>query len=282
MANLNFSITRRWYFGKLNKQIRLCVAGINQRPSIYLEVDGGDDEVTLHLACIVGIWISFQGFVPDSIYPTYESKPYGKLRCSKSIKFYWYEWAVWWNLWMRDDEWRSTDPKWRRNSIHFDRLLMGKHSVAYEVLEEGNFLLPFFEGTYRVKVIKKMRVDSWQRWFTRKSVCFEVEAGYMENGKWVELPIPHQGKGENSWDCGEDGTYRMYFHSCNMENKERSSLYEGALYFWRSCMRQRERYGSASWIPSSYREKSINLLTAPPKPPRVERSGEANNVAKSS
>src|SRR5690606_38230523 len=43
-------------------------------------------------------------------------------------------------------------------------------------------------------------LDTWSRprWFPKMVKRIEIEMGE---------PIPHQGKGENSWDCGVDGTY---------------------------------------------------------------------------
>lgn len=149
---------------------------------------------------------------------------------------------------MREDEWNSTDPKWRRGSIHFDTLIKGKRTCTWENIDGGRFLLPFFEGCYEVEVIKKLRTDSYQRWFSRKSIAFEVRC---------DVGIPHEGKGDNSYDQDEGATFSIHFPGTRTRN---NSLYEAALYFWQSCMETRKRYGWPNWVPRRYRPLNVNVI----------------------
>lgn len=250
MKYLNFSYRKWFFFGKNhNRKIQIEICGITQLPHISFRVDGGDGEVQFHLALLLGVWITFQNFIPNSWYPqrksSYNSEP---LPDERALKIYWFEWAIWWNLWMPEDEWNSTDPKWRRGSIHFDRLLMGKHSCEWQNLDGGKFVLPFFEGVYEVEVIKKLRIDSFTRWFTRKSISFEVKC---------DAGVPHEGKGENSYDQGEDCTFAINFPGSRTKT---NTLYQAALYFWHSCMETRERYGSARWVPRAYSGTPLNVI----------------------
>jgi hypothetical protein len=66
-----------------------------------------------------------------------------------------------------------------------------------------------------------------------------------------EVPIAHEGKGESSWDCGENATY-----SCSMSSTKYQRLLsctDAALEFWKSCMKDRIRYGGDNWIPQRFR-----------------------------
>jgi hypothetical protein len=52
------------------------------------------------------------------------------------------------------------------------------------------------------------RIATRKRWFTQVNYSAEVEP---------RTPIPYQGKGENSWDCGEDGLHSMMGPAQNLE-----------------------------------------------------------------
>lgn len=54
-------------------------------------------------------------------------------------------------------------------------------------------------------------------------------------------PVPVPGKGENSWDCGENATYGM---SCAADTIE-----EAIGKFVSSTLRTRTRYGGQNWTP---------------------------------
>jgi DNA (cytosine-5)-methyltransferase 1 len=110
-------------------------------------------------------------------------------------------------------EWRAVDPWWIRG-VSIDLAL-----VPCEV--------PMPEGKY--PAVAKVERCTWKRprWFGRT----EIRA-------WLDIPkgIPHAGKGENSWDCGDDGLFGIGGASIDdaIENARRSVL------------RSRERYGNAS------------------------------------
>jgi hypothetical protein len=55
-------------------------------------------------------------------------------------------------------------------------------------------------------------------------------------------PVPFPGKGENSWDCGEDASYGF---GCAAETLE-----EGIGKFVASKLRDRGRNGGRGWTPT--------------------------------
>lgn len=83
------------------------------------------------------------------------------------------------------------------------------------------------EATVRVEA-RESRRPRWP-WAYRKSL-----------GSWIEVPKPPQfaGKGENSWDCGDDGIY-------GMGSRETSPAAVVGDYI-KAVLKNRERYGMPS------------------------------------
>lgn len=80
--------------------------------------------------------------------------------------------------------------------------------------------------------------DSWRRprWFRRTVVRAHVK---MNTGE--QIPIP--GKGENSWDCGEDANYSQTFPAKTIE--------EALAHVAADAMRTREKRGGPNWRPAN-------------------------------
>lgn len=116
-----------------------------------------------------------------------------------SLKFH--NWALWWSIW-RDPMggWSSRESKLRTGSLHFDNLIFGKAVYSSEVLEERDIVVPMPEKSYAAKATRTMDRWKYPRRFTREIMRVQIE---------VPEGIPHEGKGENSYDCGPDATYSM-------------------------------------------------------------------------
>lgn len=252
---------RKWWYFKKGRSISIEVAGFKSNPSIYFRADGDEGDITFHIAFFVGIWVSFERFIPRSWYPTYESKTYGKLPAEREFSLSFHGGRFWWNFWV-SDEWSSwtKNKTWRKGCWRIVDWIKGKHQYSRVEAGKDYLLLPFFEGIYNVEVIKYERIDKWQRWPSRKMVSWEIKAGYYDDkGEFIEKPIPVEGKGENSWDCDEDATYSMSFPGHPFKKNIKSS-YDAALYFWHSMMKDRERRGSATWVPKSHSNKILNII----------------------
>ncbi|HXI16285.1 MAG TPA: hypothetical protein VNM48_07925, partial [Chloroflexota bacterium] len=75
----------------------------------------------------------------------------------------------------------------------------------------------------------------WPHWpLTRRMVRADVQ---------VPEGVPHPGKGENAWDCGEDATYAL---TCAEQTPEAAV---GRLV--ESVLRDRRRYGGDQWRPQA-------------------------------
>lgn len=146
---------------------------------------------------------------------------------------YWYEKSLWWSLWARRYESRRKDPWWKRtHCIQFDDLLFGRAKYSDEVLSEHEVLIPMPEGSYPAKV--KMETHTWKRprWFAHSGTYANVD---------IEGGIPFMGKGENSWDCGEDGLYGSSMPAESVEEAIGKTV--------ASVLESRRKYGNVRNLP---------------------------------
>lgn len=109
--------------------------------------------------------------------------------------------ALWWQFGGNNMEWSSTTPRWKHGCFHFDDFLLGQQKFSERVLSTHEVLIPMPEGPYQAKL--KLEECEWKRprwpWPIRRRTA-QVE---------IPVGIPHQGKGENSWDCGEDALFGL-------------------------------------------------------------------------
>lgn len=144
-------------------------------------------------------------------------------------------WAIWWSIW-RDamGGWSSTDPKWRNGCFHFDDFFLGRVAYSTRDLSTEETRIAFPEATYAATV--KIYESTWKRprWFARRCIRSEVK---------VPEGVPFPGKGENSWDCGEDAAFGI---TCG------ATTVEGAIaWVVESVLKSRRRHGgSVNWVPS--------------------------------
>lgn len=107
--------------------------------------------------------------------------------------------TLWLKLWSDPMEHRRVDPKWWDTAVHFDDLILGKVQYTRETLKEGETEIHMPEGTYPASY--KVEKATWRRprWPWSKTLT----------DVWFDIPvgIPHDGKGENSWDQGMDATF---------------------------------------------------------------------------
>ena len=114
-----------------------------------------------------------------------------------------------------------------------DRLL-GRMDCVTETGEPFSVVVPLPEGNYPGECRREKRTWQRKRWpFSRRE-----RVGY-----WIDMKIapPVPGKGENSWDCDDDGVY----------GTGGATVAEAIANVTRAALRDRERYGSKNWTPSA-------------------------------
>ena len=133
-----------------------------------------------------------------------------------------HDWTLWIELWTDRWGWKRGDRKW---SFNFRDFILGKPTYADETFSTREVVIPMPEGTYLATL--RMYEGRWARprWFTKRISLASVD---------IPGGIPHAGKGENSWDCGEDATYGL---SCQATAPE-----EAIGKTVESVLRDRRRY----------------------------------------
>jgi hypothetical protein len=139
--------------------------------------------------------------------------------------------AIWASLWANPNEWNRSDPWYRQShSFHFVDFMLGRHKHTEETIETRDVLIPMPEGSYPATV--RMVRAKWKRsrWFGVNRTCADVK---------IEKGIPVEGKGENSWDCGEDATYGLWMPNV-------TSVEDAIGKVVASCLKDRKKYGTPS------------------------------------
>ncbi len=196
----------------------------------------------------VALWFSIGGLIPrarmeDDARWARKAKAVGKKKSwqvygewikrqpgERETGFSIHNWKIWFNFWQPTMEWKSRTPWYR--SFAFDPIdfLLGRHKYSEKLRYKECVLVPMPEKTYKGHV--KIFESSWKRplWpFTKRIIRSTIK---------VPEGLPHAGKGENSWDCGDDATFSLT--SCAATpNKAVEALIK--------CeTRDRKRYGNAS------------------------------------
>lgn len=112
-----------------------------------------------------------------------------------------------WNIWFRDGwsmslnlfsdtmGWKRGDWKWY---INFGDKIKGKYEVSKKVIIERDILIPMPERPYQAHAVLADWTWTYKHWFPMTIRRCEIN---------IPEGLPHEGKGENSWDCGKDATF---------------------------------------------------------------------------
>lgn len=234
-----------WHLGPQDRErttIGLCWVLLGLRCGLRFDVHQADG-VGLHLAVSVPVL--------GSLYLTLDGPPFSwlarwLLRLSKAgyndreVNVYVHDWSLWWSFWNNSMEWSRKTPRWRHGCFHALDLLLGKWKYAERDLAVAQAVVPMPEGAYPATVTLKEATWKRPRWFTRRLLRAEVDVNAN--------PIPCPGKGENSWDCGEDATYSL---SC-VANTVEAAI---AAMVETSLRKRRRHGGSVMWQPEPKREE---------------------------
>lgn len=114
--------------------------------------------------------------------------------------------------------------------------------LSHEVVYEEPATVPMPEGEYPCTVKLEQSVWGRPRWRWNREIALHADVD-------MGVPIPVPGKGENSWDCGDDATHSMWLPA--------TSVPEAISKVAADAMRTRERYASATWQPSDGWPKEV-------------------------
>lgn len=193
---------------------------------------GDDFDLTASLSVpwLFSFYVNVEGFFPDRLKRWIG---YGR-QTGVSL----YEEYLWINFWWSDpaETWGESKNRFPSFHITFDwkSFLFGKTIYTRETLTDwADIQVPLPEATYPAKA--RIERQTWRRsrWpGKRVRVYANIES---ERG----IPVP--GKGENSWDCGEDAIMGL---------GSEPTLAAAVAQYVKSVLETRERYGgSINWRP---------------------------------
>lgn len=137
-------------------------------------------------------------------------------------------------------EWYSDKQKNKAVNPGFYKSFFWKDKVfghaKYDTvtLQEEQTKIPMPEGNYDAVV--RIERATWKRprWPFAQVV-------YRANINVENNPIPHPGKGENSWDCEDDATFSL--------STPAKTISEAVSAMVESILERREKYGGKGWLP---------------------------------
>jgi hypothetical protein len=156
----------------------------------------------------------------------------------REIGWQFFSGTFWLRLWHDPMESRcgpNGDPWWWEMRVNIPDLLLGRNKYSDEVLETREIVVPMPEGSYTGRCTMKLETWKRPRWFAKRLVRAHID---MNEGQ--QIPFP--GKGEDSWNCGEDATFGL----CTPAR----DVVEATAHLFQSVMRDRARYGNGfNWRP---------------------------------
>ena len=142
--------------------------------------------------------------------------------------------GIWFHLWVAEDDLHGKRPRWRDFVVYPLDLLLGRQEYSCKKLNAQSVVIPLPEGSYPATVTLECARWKRRRWpfpLVRMTADIDIPQG---------VPVP--GKGENSWDCGDDAIYGM---SCAATTVE-----EAISKVVSSALRDRMRYGGSHVMQS--------------------------------
>lgn len=164
-----------------------------------------------------------------------------------------HDWAIWWQFGGSKHSWSSRTPKWKDGNFNFQDFFLGKTSYECKVIKTHEVFIPMPEGKYEATV--SMEEASWKRprWFTKTQRSAKVD---------IPIGIPHQGKGENSWDCGEDRLFGVSVAADTLEEAIAKTV--------QNALRSRRRYDGD--VMAEYPDPKNYVRPPPPEPTQEQAS----------
>jgi hypothetical protein len=179
------------------------------RLGLRFELDAWDLNIDLSLGRLMSAYVNLERWRPvmwlaKKLLPT--NKQYGFLE-ERELSVSMHDGLFCWTLWREPHHFRSGD---KRNGIwNWKDWLTGRSTMTEVVLAKGETSVPMPEGSYAATYSLAESTWTWPR-FKRPKVM-HLGSINVEGGIYVP------GKGENSWDCGDDAIFSI---GCPARTKE--------------------------------------------------------------
>lgn len=210
----------------------------------YAEIGGGESgrDLLFHIAIpfLISFFLVFESLWPQRLTP-------GKWEPStirpgekwfnpeqRKIGINFHSGMVWFSLWENSHEWSSRQPWWWQFTFNPLDFFLGSTRHSEETLQETDAEVPMPEGKYPAKV--RLFLSTWKR--PRWPFAQRIYRAHVD----VEGGIPIPGKGENSWDIGDDAVFSI--------TTPAKSVSEAIKAMADSALRTRYRHGGGyDWTP---------------------------------
>ncbi len=201
--------------------------------------ESGDDYDLTFCACLPPVAFYFCVQIPWG-HRLHKWLPAQSRECYVAI----HNWTLWINPWSKWGEWNRRDPWYVRGlTFHIDDFLLGdrKHTVA-DIGQPQRIAIALDGHSYLGTATFKRRTWKRHRWFAlvREECEIEMDAGHG---------LPRAGKGENSWDCGDDAVCGWGIEGPPTQATVDAAIAKGI----NTCLDYRKRYGE----PSVYGPREI-------------------------
>lgn len=165
----------------------------NDSLGVSIGTDDEDRGLKFHIAFPpVSLWLTVRP--PESWRVT---KPFNTFEFDfAEVRFF--DKAIWWKFWHGEDfRARGRPSRWRQGCFHPIDYIFGNMKYSHVNLKKHEVMIPMPEGSYPATI--QFQECTWKRprflWNSSKGIYADVK---------LKLGIPHEGKGESGYDCGED------------------------------------------------------------------------------
>lgn len=189
------------------------------------------------------------GFLFFSLYLTLPFFGFKRLgyEGERETGFYVHNWALVWSFWQDPmGGWSTRDPFWKHFYFSIDDFFLGRNEIIEDrVSEAENVYFKLGDREFcmnRIKWIKRRVIRRFIPYSLYHHTYYSVDMK-------IDKPPMHAGKGENSWDCGDDGSYGLFMgwkHGIPSWNETKKNSELAVRDYVDHCFRKpTKRYGRA-------------------------------------
>lgn len=164
----------------------------------------------------------------------------------KTTGFYVFQWALVWSF--MENEWDnpSRRPWWKHFYFRIDDFILGKpESLKDELVSADDVFFELGNTKFKMDSIQWIRYRRFRRHipytlFHRTNYCVDMK---------IDKPPMRAGKGENSWDCDDDGSFGIHGpwkHQIPTYLNREECIRLAIDYYVDSVMRDAKKYGGGS------------------------------------
>ena len=181
-------------------------------PSLKLQYTHGsnDGEKSTIYVGLGFMTLCFSVNLPESWYfkrkciATWDNNREFYLTDGREYGFYFYNWAFVWHWHKKVNESGGKQPWYRDIYFHIDDFFLGKTEYfTRDLTDVENVKFKLGGKEFTMNSIKWMDAT----WFRRRIPIALYAQRMVKVDMKIDKPPMRAGKGENSWDCGDDGTF---------------------------------------------------------------------------